>query len=142
MIQIDYQFSFKYAFEAISNDYYPSLTVRISRAGYPNLVVDIEAHLDTGTSRSLFDGDIIGSALYLDIFTGARWSYVSTAGISVEAWIHRLEVWPSAIGSALVMDIGLSNGPIRRNLLGRDFLDRIQIGFREHHQEFYITPKP
>jgi hypothetical protein len=31
---------------------------------------------------------------------------------------------------------------IQRNLLGRDFFDLVQVGFRENHSEFYVEPSP
>ena len=37
------------------------------------------------------------------------------------------------------LEIGVSTAPIKRNILGRDFLDKVQFGLREHHQTFYLT---
>jgi hypothetical protein len=38
--------------------------------------------------------------------------------------------------------VGFSSGEIHRNLLGRDFFNLAQIGFRERHLTFFITPSP
>ena len=53
------------------------------------------------------------------------------------------------IGTALDIDVGsfdfelgFSSTDIHRNLLGRDFFNLAQIGFREHHLTFYVTPAP
>jgi len=40
------------------------------------------------------------------------------------------------------LEIGFSENPIRRNLLGRGFFNLIQIGFRERYLTFYMTPTP
>jgi len=40
------------------------------------------------------------------------------------------------------LTVGFSQGPIRRNLLGRDFFSLMQIGFREHYSAFYLTAIP
>lgn len=39
-----------------------------------------------------------------------------------------------------VNDESFSMADIQRNLLGRDFFDRIQVGFRESHSQFFIEP--
>ena len=40
------------------------------------------------------------------------------------------------------LDIGFSTVPLRRNLLGRDFFNLVQIGFRERQQVFYVRGEP
>ena len=40
------------------------------------------------------------------------------------------------------LEIGFSESPIRRNILGRDFFNLLQIGFRERYLVFYVTPTP
>jgi hypothetical protein len=43
------------------------MTLRIQRVGSPEIGVD--AHFDTGASRSLLNGDIVVPALGLDVFS-------------------------------------------------------------------------
>ena len=49
--------------------------------------------------------------------------------------------WRSLLGR-FTLDAAISTVPIRRNLLGRDFFQHIQLGLREYHQSFFIAPTP
>jgi hypothetical protein len=40
------------------------------------------------------------------------------------------------------IDLGFALWDAPRSLLGRDFLNLVQIGFRERQLEFYIEPAP
>ena len=40
------------------------------------------------------------------------------------------------------MELRFSIGQIQRNLLGRDFFNLMQIGFRERHLEVFLTASP
>ncbi len=40
------------------------------------------------------------------------------------------------------LEVGLSTSAIKRNLLGRDFFNLFQIGFREHHQMVLLKASP
>jgi len=119
---------------------FPGLLVRISNPLYASRALDIDGHLDTGAQRSVFDG-WIASEIGLDLASGARFGLTTTTGESIEARVHDVIVSHEALGD-FRLGIAFTLGPIRRNLLGRDFLNLIQIGFREHHEEFYVTPSP
>ncbi|MCE7874415.1 hypothetical protein DYH09_29145 [bacterium CPR1] len=67
--------------------------------------------------------------------------YCSAIGISVAGLLAPVTFEHPALGS-FQLEIGFSPMHLARNLLGRDFLDLIQIGFREHRLEFYVLPCP
>jgi hypothetical protein len=102
--------------------------------------IDIDAVLDSGTALSLFDGSL-ATAIGLNILNGVRRSYQPTRGQSIDGYLHRVRLSHEELGN-FDMQIGFSIDQISRNLLGRDFFDQIQIGFREHQTSFFITPSP
>jgi len=66
---------------------------------------------------------------------------VSVAGVGLTARLHRVQLVHPVLGS-FALEVGFSTVPISRNLLGRDFFNFIQIGFRERYLTFYVTPTP
>ena len=119
---------------------FPLLPLRISLQYPPSAVRDVDGYLDTLAYRSLFDGQI-ARLLGLDLFAGRVFEYRSTMGISIEARLHQVWLSHPNLG-AFQLEVGFSIVPITRNLLSRDFLNRIQIGFREHLLTFFVTPTP
>jgi hypothetical protein len=101
----------------------------------------LNVHFDSGASRSLLNGEIVVPALGLDLFSGPTQRYNPVTGSGLEGRLHKVEIFHPDLGS-FVLDVGISTVPIRRNILGRDFFDLVQIGFREHHQTLFITPEP
>ena len=104
------------------------------------LAVTVDAFLDSGARYSLFDGsllDVIGLAL----FDGDRRDYFPVSGGSIEGRVHRVRLIHERLGT-FDLEMGFSTGPINRNILGRDFFDLIQLGFREHHLAFFIEATP
>jgi hypothetical protein len=65
----------------------------------------------------------------------------TSGGFSITGRIHQIELSHLDLGR-FPLDAAISTVPIRRNLLGRDFLQYIQIGFREFHHNFMITATP
>jgi hypothetical protein len=43
---------------------------------------------------------------------------------------------------SFTLEVGFSSTDIHRNLLGRDFFNLAQIGFRERFLTLYVTPAP
>lgn len=62
-------------------------------------------------------------------------------GQRLEARSHRVQLRHESLGD-FELEIGFSTGHISRNVLGRDFLNLVQVGFRENQLAFYMTPKP
>ena len=118
----------------------PVLTVTVSNLDGLEESIDVDAYIDSGTSTSLFNGSFL-SALGVQLINDRRKSFTSTTGYSVEAYLHRVRLTLPDLG-AFDLDIGFSNAPIFRNLLGRDFFNHVQIGFRERHSEYYLNPRP
>ncbi len=118
----------------------PLLKCRLANVADPSLIVDVEAVLDSGAERSLVDGRI-GVALGLDVIGGKRLTFETMAGSILAATLHTVQVSHLLLGT-FKLEIAFSTGEIRRNLLGRDFFDLVQIGFREHHLKLFVTPTP
>jgi len=102
--------------------------------------VAVDAHLDSGASQSLFDGEIL-SGIGVNLLDGPLKRYGSAIGAEMEARIHRIRLEHSELGN-FDLDVGFSVGPLSRNLLGRDFFDFVQLGFRENQQSVFIEPTP
>jgi len=139
MLEIAYDHQFEYAHD-LDGERYPRLDLQIAKVTEPELSIDINAHLDSGATRSLFSGRI-GVALGIDILTGPRVVFQATTGGILTARFHPVRLAHPDLGS-FDLEVGFSTTNIRRNLLGRDFFDLAQIGFRERHLTFYVTSAP
>ena len=138
MVTVEYQHRFNYRrFRSGSS---PVLQVRITRQDNPGLGIDTDAYLDSGAEASLFNGDLL-AALEIDLINNNRKSYGSTFGGSVTGYLHNIRLTLPDVGD-FTLDIGFSHGEIRRNLLGRDFFNLVQIGFRERQFEYFLDPRP
>lgn len=139
MTTVSYAHQFDYGYDDDGRRL-PLLKLRLTNVTDPGLRVDIEAALDSGAERSLLDGQI-GFALGLDVLNGPSLAFETMGGGILRATLHTVELSNSELGE-FKMEIAFSTVEIRRNVLGRDFFDRIQIGFREHHLTFFVTPSP
>lgn len=106
---------------------FPILSVVVSNPRSLVRSADVIAYLDSGAQRSLFDGTLAG-LIGLDLMDGPRVSFASAAGLSIEGIIHPVRLSHPELGK-FDLDIGFSTVPLRRNLLGRDFFNLVQIGF-------------
>jgi len=118
----------------------PLLLLRISNPSKPDKAIETDAHIDSGAASSLFAG-AFAQPLGMDLFAGRAQTYVGTSGNRIDARLHGVRISHPDLGEFDLV-VGFSTGPIGRNLLGRDFLNLIQIGFRERHSLFFITPEP
>jgi hypothetical protein len=118
----------------------PVLTVTVSGLENAEKAIDIEAYFDSGTSTSLFNGSFL-TGLGMQLINERKMVFRSTAGTSVEAYLHRVRLTLPEVGD-FDLDVAFSNGQIVRNLLGRDFFNLVQIGFRERQLEYYLNPRP
>jgi hypothetical protein len=119
---------------------FPILPIRLLNPRDLARSVEVAAYLDSGTDRSLFDGTLT-HALGMDLPRGKRIAFFSTGGIGIDAFLHRVKISHPDLGE-FDLDIGFSSVTLARNLLGRDFFNLVQVGFREHHLVFYVTPEP
>lgn len=138
MVTVEYRHQFSY--RCLEEENCPALQLRVSRQNSSESVLDVDAHLDSGASSSLFDGFVIAS-LGIALINDKLKYYNSTSGNSIEAYVHPVRLTVPNVGD-FDLEIGFSNGRIRRNLLGRDFFNLAQIGFRERQLEYYLTPTP
>lgn len=137
MITVNYTTLFNYLYTE-RHRRFPGLSLQVQNPNSPDQAVDIEAHLDSGAEFSLFDG-WIARAIGTDLLAGPVRRYAATRGGPFEARVHHILLLHADLG-VFPLDIGFSTEEIRRNLLGRDFFNFVQIGFREHHLEFYVVP--
>jgi hypothetical protein len=139
VVTVTYDHQFPYSHD-LDGQRYPRLILHASNPQDLTQAVDIEAYLDSGAQRSLLGG-WVGRAIGLDVLEGPQLTYESTAGTTLTATLHRVRLEHPDLGP-FDMEVGFSSGPIRRNLLGRDFFNHLQIGFREHQLSFFITATP
>ena len=139
MPTVSYDFKLDYACDRDGNRF-PRLAFRLSSPGTSKRALDVLAYLDSGSERSLFNG-WLAAGLGIDILSGPLIKYESAAGGHLSATIHPVRLIHDDLGT-FDLEIGFTSGEIQRNLLGRDFFNLIQIGFRENHLCFYVTPSP
>lgn len=137
MITVNYTHDFVYV--DMGSSHFPMLqfTLQAPEIDQP---IDVDAYIDSGAELSLFDGSLL-MGIGLDMGNGPERRYQTTAGTSITARVQRVVLVHDALGR-FELEIGFSLSPISRNLLGRDFFDKVQIGFREHHLTFLVRPKP
>jgi hypothetical protein len=100
----------------------------------------MDAHLDSGTSQSLFNGLFL-VGLGIEVVNANRKIYSTTDGHTITAYLHDVRLRILEIGD-FDLTIGFSEIDIKRNLLGRDFFNLIQIGFREHQMQYFLNVTP
>ena len=145
MVYVEYLYEIPYSIEGQTGRTVPKLQVQVINPLDETQALDTDAVIDTGTAKSLFSTHC-AVAIGLDIANGTPYGWTTSAGGSISGRIHPVRLSIPNIGD-FEMEIGFrEEGGLRhdlmRNLLGRDFLDLIQIGFREHHQTLFITPTP
>lgn len=139
MVTVSYAYQFNYPYHA-QGGRFPALVVRIASPNFPLQSVEIDAYFDSGAEGTLIDGRH-ARAIGLELLAGQVKRYKSTMGTSLEARLHPISLSHPDLG-AFQLIAGFSTDGITRNLLGRDFFNLIQVGFRERHQVFYIEPNP
>ena len=139
MITVAYTYQFGYL-PVDTRSSFPGLPLQVQNPHVPAQIVEVQAHLDSGAGYSLFDG-WIATAIGLELLSGRTRRYAPTHGGSLEARVHEVVLVHPVMGS-FDLEVGLSTDRIRRNLLGRDFFNFVQIGFRERELAFYVTPTP
>jgi hypothetical protein len=138
LVLVDYQYSFNY--RQLPFGSYPIIQVRITRQDDPNLGIDTDAYLDSGAQLSLFNGDLL-AALEIELTNDKSRPYSATVGNPITGYLHEVRLTVPNMND-FTLEIGFSDVQIRRNLLGRDFFNLVQIGFRERQLEYYLTPLP
>ncbi len=138
MPTVHYPHQFDYAYDEDGN-LLPRLALAISRPLESGKTIDADAYLDSGAERTLFSG-WIGTALGIDVLAGSRIGYETTMGTVLTATVHPVRLSHSDLGG-FDLEVGFASINIKRNLLGRDFFNLLQIGFRERYRVFYASPE-
>ncbi|OGP30829.1 MAG: hypothetical protein A2038_06005 [Deltaproteobacteria bacterium GWA2_57_13] len=139
METVTYEFRFEYPRNPEDNPF-PILQLRVLNPSDPLRGIDVDAYLDSGAEYSLFNG-WIAKSLGLSLLEGVPRKYGPIIGEVIEGRVHQVRLSHPNLGY-FDIDIGFSLGQIRRDILGRDFFNQVQIGFREKQLSYYITPTP
>jgi len=139
MVTVEYHHEIPYGYDG-NGKQAPRLTIQLGNRGDGEQVVELDAYLDSGAERSLFDGRF-AAVVGLDLLAGEEITFQSTAGAALTARLHPVRLSHASLGS-FDLEVGFSTAQIGRNLLGRDFFGLVQIGFREHHSTVYVTTEP
>lgn len=140
MYPVDYEHRFDYRRDPRDGNPRPILSFDLVNREAPECRVQASGLLDTGCERSIFEGHL-ALMLGIDLLEAPRVPYCTAIGHRVEVPIHPVRLEHPLLGS-FDLEVGFAQFPLSRNLLGRDFLDHVQIGFREHRLEFYVTARP
>ncbi len=132
-------YTYSYDYREMPKGFFPVLQVQLSVAGGAG-AIDVDAYLDTGAQYSLFDGAYL-QGLGLNLLAGVARTLQTLTKNPVDSYVHTVRIEHDDLGS-FDLPIGFSDVPIARNVLGRDFFDRVQVGFREHHRTFYMISAP
>ena len=126
------RYTHKYNYRSLDDeDRHPILVLTLKK-----IDVDILSFIDTGTEYSLFSADIAQILKIDSIRNDNHKDFVSTIGYSLPAYGHKVNFLIDNIPITEI--IYFAEVDLPRNLLGRNFLTHLQIGFREYHQEFYL----
>lgn len=139
MVTVSYEHEIPYGHDP-NGRRYPRLTFRIENPGKSAEAVDIDAHLDSGAERSVFDGRL-APLLGLELLDGPELILQSITGAKVSTRLHRIRARHGALG-AFDLEGAFTTVPIGRNLLGRDFFALIQVAFREGRLTLYFEAQP
>jgi hypothetical protein len=115
----------------------PALVVAVENPQEPGKSYDTVGFLDTGAEMTLFDGELI-QVLGIEMLSGKKQDFSFTQGASMSARQHDVFLSHPALGK-LRFPVYFSLGPIHRNLFGRDFLELLQVGFRQYDQMFFLS---
>ena len=140
MPDVSYDHQLPYLYPENGGPPYPGLSIQLQNPTNPDFIVEIDGHVDTGAERCVFDGRM-ALAIELELMAGQPFTLNATSGPGVPARLHTVRLVHDVLGTFQV-EAAFTLGEIRRHLLGRDFLRLVQIGFREHQAEFYVTPAP
>lgn len=136
---VEYDHQIPYAYDADGHRS-PRLSLRIAKAEEPDVTIDIDAYLDSGAERTLFSGRI-GAALGIDVVRGPELVFQTATGAGLVATLHQVRIEHPELGS-FSLEVAFSTADLYRNLLGRDFFNLIQVGFRERYLALYFRSTP
>ena len=138
MPTVNYDYEFSYREEPTGH--FPIVQIRICNPRDPAFGLDVDGYLDSGATASLLPGWMARS-LGFELLAGSRRPYVSAAGPEFEARVHMVQITEvyDTDAEPFLLEVGFATSDVHRNILGRDFFNRMQIGFRENHLVFFLT---
>lgn len=139
MLIVAYAERYPYRYETVDRAY-PIFTVMLRNPLDATQAVEADGFLDSGAEISVFGG-WVAQAIGLDPTAGRPWRLESALGAAISARRMEVHVQIPGVGRyplipAFVLD------EMKRNLLGRDIFNMMQLGFQERHQEFLLGPNP
>ena len=105
MVSVTYSHQFGYLTTG-DRGRFPGFLIQVQNPTRPALSVEVDAHLDSGAERSLFDGWIARS-IGLDLLGGPVRRYAPTQGLPLEARIHHVVLVQPILGTFSV-EVGFS----------------------------------
>jgi predicted aspartyl protease len=132
--QVNYTHMLRYRPLPNHEGVYPVAEIQVSNNQH---AVDFPAVIDTGAMFSLISGEY-AIALGLQLTNGAN-TQLSSLGGSIAAWIHSVNM--KMLDLEFRMNLRFADRTLPRNIIGRDVLERVQIGFREYHSTVLLLPQ-
>ena len=139
MVAVNYDHEIAYGYDPNGKSY-PRLTVRLINPADVEQAIDLDAYLDSGAERSIFTGNL-APLIGIELMAGEEIVFEPAIGVSTAGRLHAVRVSHEALGT-FDIEVAFSTGQLSRNLLGRDFFNRLQVGFRESQAVFYVTATP
>ena len=97
--------------------------------------IDLLAIVDTGAQNTLVSPQYAG-AVGLDLNAGRLKEFSTANGGLLRAYGHTVRI--NIFGEELESEIFFSEAILNRCLLGRDILEKMQIGLKESHTTLYL----
>jgi len=139
MIHVSYTYELPYVHGSEwSQRAQPVLRIEIHNSMDENLAVQVNAHLDSGTDITIFQGDLC-PAIGLELMSGPekRFQSAKSSGPPLVARLHRVRLAHDALGER-EMDVAFATEPLGRNLLGLDFFNFFKIGFQDRESRVLL----
>jgi hypothetical protein len=127
LVTVVYQTKVPYLRKA-GGSLFPGLFVELQNPSRFSRAVEIPVELDSGAEYSLFQGPL-AIALGFTLFDGRPFEFGLANRMSLDSRILPVVIKHGELGS-FNLEARFSTGPLRRNILGRDFFDLLQVGFR------------
>lgn len=137
MVSVSYSLELPYVYDTEGRRQPGFREINVWSPSTPDCQIAIDAYLDSGAERSLFDGRV-APELNIDLLSGPELSYTSTLGQRMFARLHRVRLFHPHFDE-IEMEVGFSTDRIRRSILGRDFFVFSQIGFEERRETVLLS---
>lgn len=133
-----FQFSFRTQYSFSHHDGYPCF-LGILAHPHDGTSIDVLLHVDTGAQRSFLDGSLL-AAIGLEP-KEQELTFQTVSGESLGAQVHECLLGDEIIG-LFSLPVCFSVNRLRRNLVGRDFLERVEMCLIQNLSELYLGLVP